>query len=199
MIPMKKPAIFGFYGESHIGKTSLIELIIKNLVKDGYKVATIKNTDKKIYMDDVGKDTWKHSSAGAKLVVLSTPVETDFINKDTIPTRDIIQIISEFGYYDVILIEGARDSFIPKIRLGTIKKRDNTIINYQNNFEEIYNIIKKEIGKNLDFNNIQVWVNRKNIPLSEFPAKFIKNSVIGMIKSLKGVDKIGEVEIQIKV
>jgi molybdopterin-guanine dinucleotide biosynthesis protein B len=199
MIPMKNPAIFGFYGESDTGKTSLIEQIIKTLVKDGYNVATIKNTNKETSIDDVGKDTWKHSSAGAMLVVLSTPVETDFIVKDKISTKDIVQIISEFGYYNVILIEGARDSFIPKIRIGTIKKRDNTIMNYQNNFKEIYKIIEKEIGKDIDVNKIQVRINKKAIPLSEFPTNFIKNTIIGMMKSLKGVDKISDIEIRFKV
>ena len=51
----------------------------------------------------------------------------------------------------------------------------------------------------MDINKIQVRVNKKAIPLSEFPANFIKNTVIGMMKSLKGIDKIGEVEIRFKV
>jgi len=45
---------------------------------------------------------------------------------------------------------------------------------------------------------IIVRVNGKNIPLSEFPAEFIKNSIYGMLKTLKGVDEIKTVEIKIK-
>ncbi len=45
---------------------------------------------------------------------------------------------------------------------------------------------------------ITIKVNGKNINLSEFPAEFIKNSIFGMLKSLKGVDEIKTVEIKIQ-
>jgi len=43
---------------------------------------------------------------------------------------------------------------------------------------------------------IIVKVNGKEIPLTEFPAEFIVNSICGMLRSLKGVDEIKKVEIQ---
>lgn len=39
-------------------------------------------------------------------------------------------------------------------------------------------------------------VNGKKIPLTEFPTDFIKNTICGMLESLKGVDEINEVEIR---
>ena len=42
-----------------------------------------------------------------------------------------------------------------------------------------------------------ILVNGKKIPLTEFPTDFIKNTICGMLKSLKGVDEINEVEIKI--
>lgn len=47
-------------------------------------------------------------------------------------------------------------------------------------------------------NEIIIKVNGKKIPLTEFPTKFIKNTIKGMLKSLKGVDEIEEVEIHFK-
>ena len=44
--------------------------------------------------------------------------------------------------------------------------------------------------------DITIKVNGKNIPLTEFPAEFIKNSICGMLRSLKGVDEIKTVEIK---
>lgn len=197
---MSQPAVFGFYGSSNTGKTTLIVKIIEKLTKEGYKIASIKKTDKKKGIDDKGKDTWKHSSAGSRLVVLSSPNETDFIIKGKMQTDDIIQNITELGHYDAILIEGAHDSNIPKIRIGEIEKRENTIGQYQDNFEEIFNLIKKEINKKTDFEskNIFIKVNGKAVPLSEFPANIIESGIIGMLNSLKGVDKIDDVEIHIK-
>jgi hypothetical protein len=48
-------------------------------------------------------------------------------------------------------------------------------------------------------NDITIKVNGEKIPLSEFPAEFIKNTIAGMLSSLKGVDEIKDVEIKIKM
>ena len=44
--------------------------------------------------------------------------------------------------------------------------------------------------------DITIKVNGKNITLSEFPGEFIKNSLNGMLKTLKNVDEIRTVEIK---
>jgi len=46
---------------------------------------------------------------------------------------------------------------------------------------------------------INIKVNGKNIPLSEFPSEFIINSISGMLRTLKDVDEIKDVEIKIKI
>ena len=46
---------------------------------------------------------------------------------------------------------------------------------------------------------ISVKVNGKQIPLSGFPSDVIKNTVCGMLKSLKGVDEIKDVEIRFEL
>jgi hypothetical protein len=44
--------------------------------------------------------------------------------------------------------------------------------------------------------DIKVKINGKDVPLSEFPKKFVVNTICGMLKSLKGVDEIKDVEIR---
>jgi len=46
--------------------------------------------------------------------------------------------------------------------------------------------------------DIVVKVNDKQIPLTEFPAEFIKNTILGMLKTLKGVNEIEKVEIRFR-
>jgi hypothetical protein len=46
---------------------------------------------------------------------------------------------------------------------------------------------------------MQIIVNGKKIPLTEFPTDFIKNTICGMLSSLKGVDEINEVEIKFRL
>ena len=42
---------------------------------------------------------------------------------------------------------------------------------------------------------VKLTVNGSDIPLSEFPEQFIENTILGMIKSLKGVNEIKTVTI----
>jgi len=198
---MKNPAVFGLYGESNTGKTSLIVKIIKRLTNEKFKVGTVKITDKNIGIDTEGKDTWKHNKAGSKIVVLSSPVETGFIIKQNKEIEDILQHIGELKDCDVVLIEGAKDSNIPKIRLGkNIQERENTIISYDGKLDTIIELIKDEIKKrkNDKTRKVIVRINGTQIPLTEFPSEFIKKTIIGMISPLKGVDKINKVEIYFK-
>jgi len=140
-----KSAVIGIYGESGSGKTSLIIKLINRLKKERYKIACIKITDKIINIDTKAKDTWKYAEAGSKLVVLSSKNETDFLIKNKLEIKKVIDQIDSLDKYDLIIIEGANDDFTPKIRLGNIKERKNTIQTYKGDFEELIKTIKKEI------------------------------------------------------
>jgi len=41
-------------------------------------------------------------------------------------------------------------------------------------------------------------VNGQNIPLTEFPDEFIQNTILGMIKSLKGVDDVKTINLKLE-
>lgn len=145
---MKTPVI-GFYGESKTGKTTLLVEIIRHLSKDGFNVASIKVSDKEICIDSKNKDTWKHADAGSKLVVFSSKNETDFLLKRKSGNDEIVDNIKRLGNFDIIIVEGANDDSIPKIRIGEIKERKNTIFTYDGDFEGLISFIKNEIhGRN---------------------------------------------------
>ena len=192
------PAVFGIYGHSNTGKTTLIKRLISQLTKEGYIVAAIKQTKKTISLDTMNKDTWKYHTAGARLVVFSSYRETDFLFHNLLNTSEIIRIISSFGCYEIILIEGAYDANIPKIRFGSGKKRKNTLASYNGDINEILAIIKQALKKASVSKHLIVNVNGKKIPLTDFPELIITNTIIGMLGSLKDVQDIKEVTIELK-
>lgn len=194
------PYVLGIYGQSNTGKTTIITRILQRLTKEGYRIATIKQTSKKIGYDCKGKDTWRHSNAGASVTVFTSPIETDILIKKKCSLHQIIQQLSMIDSYDCILIEGATCADIPKIRIGTIKKRTNTLWDYQDDFELLVEYIRNKIErKKNEANNasVSVVVNGIPVPLTEFPSIVIRNTITGLIQSLKGVDKIQNITITI--
>lgn len=195
---MLEPAVFGIYGESDTGKTTMIVHLITQLTSEGYKVATIKRTNKPISLDTVQKDTWRHHDAGATLTVFSSTTETDFLIKGPMNSYQMIQRITDFDYYDIVLIEGADEPRIKKIQVGTGVQRENTVCRYDNNIEELVRRIKEEIQTKTHVQKLRITVNGKNVPLTEFPESFITNTLEGMLRSLKGVDRVDTLTIDLK-
>lgn len=197
-VHMSAPRVFGVYGESDSGKTTLIVQLVSQLTKEGYQVATMKQSNKTISMDTKNKDTWRHHQAGAHLVVFSSRSETNFLLDAPLSSSEILQRISEFGNFDFILVEGADDPDIPKIQVGFGRKRNNTIAVYKNNFQEIFALLKKQATIQPSPSDLSIKVNGMDIPLTQFPAQIISNTIVAMLGSLKNVQDIHTVTIELK-
>ena len=108
--------ILCFVGRSNSGKTTLIERVIPELVKAGYKVATVKHAGHGFDLDTEGKDSWRHKRAGASSVmVLSKGSMAMFA--DVSDQMNVEEIRDRFldHTYDLIIAEGWKHERYPKI------------------------------------------------------------------------------------
>lgn len=71
------PRLFGFSGFSGVGKTTLIEKLIKSL-SSKYKIGFIKHDSHQFSIDHEGKDTKKQWDAGANTVFINDPNHFSF-------------------------------------------------------------------------------------------------------------------------
>src|SRR3989304_4479684 len=61
-------------GKSRAGKTTLMENLITELKRRGYRVGTIKHHSPPGFeIDQPGKDSWRHAQAGSDHVVIASP------------------------------------------------------------------------------------------------------------------------------
>ena len=132
--------ILGIYGYSDSGKTTLIEKLTSELSAIGWKVAVIKRS-KEDYANISGKDTRRYLQAGAVVSVFSGTGETGIFIDGKINEMQIIKKILKLENYNMIFVEGSRDPEIPKIRIGEIEMRVNTLFTYQNDFTALMEII----------------------------------------------------------
>lgn len=104
----------GIVGAKNSGKTTVIELLVKYLVEQGIRVATVKHTSHSHRFDTPGKDSHRHREAGAGLTVVVSDVEVAlFASPDKLEyTR--VQELTEHQF-DIWLVEGDRRADRPKV------------------------------------------------------------------------------------
>jgi len=107
--------IVTFTGLSNSGKTTLVESIIGELTRRGYRIAVLKHTRRDVDIDREGKDSWRHRRAGAVTTVLASPRRVAVI-EETVRDLTIEEIRDRFvAAVDILLVEGHKSSGFPKI------------------------------------------------------------------------------------
>ena len=90
---------------SNVGKTVLMEGLIKELRSRGLTVATVKHDVHGFDIDHPGKDTYRHREAGANTVVISSKNRFAMI-KEVEEEIELINILQLLKDKDIILVEG---------------------------------------------------------------------------------------------
>lgn len=151
--------------KSNVGKTFVIEGLIRELKSRNYTIATIKHDIHGFDIDYEGKDTYKHRVAGADTVIISSKHRYAKIKEvqEEIGIDNIIkEIINE---NDVILVEGYKRSKLRKIEIynseisesiispkekliaiasDKLFKYEDVKVLYKDDFKSLVNLIEKE-------------------------------------------------------
>ena len=126
--------IIGIVGLKDVGKTHYASLIIKLLVKRGFKIGSIKHAHHEFDIDKPGTDSFKHREAGSSQVVISSSARwAKIIENKNMKEKNFDQLIKEFQEVDIIVVEGFKKENHPKIEimgkgLKNINKEINNII-----------------------------------------------------------------------
>ena len=105
-----------FVGRSNSGKTTLIERLIPELVRAGYKIATVKHSGHGFDLDTEGKDSWRHKRAGASTVLVLSKGSLAMFSDvaDDIHLADLRDRFLDASI-DLIIAEGWKSDNFPKI------------------------------------------------------------------------------------
>jgi molybdopterin-guanine dinucleotide biosynthesis protein MobB len=91
----EKMPIIAVVGSRKSGKTTAVEALVNGLTKKGYKVATVKHIHGIDFtIDTKGKDTWRHTEAGAFITLVVAPNELVFIKKTDTTEYGLTEIVS---------------------------------------------------------------------------------------------------------
>jgi molybdopterin-guanine dinucleotide biosynthesis adapter protein len=119
------PPVLAIVGKSDSGKTTLLETLIPELKKRGYRIGTVKHAFHGTQMDSAGKDSWRHKRAGAETVVVAYPGGLTLIKDQENNALD--DIVHYFGNMDIVLAEGYKHADVPKIEVFRAVKHQSPV------------------------------------------------------------------------
>lgn len=211
--------IISIVGKSDSGKTTFIEKLLPDLVRRGYRVATVKHDVHGFEVDREGKDSWRHKQAGAHTTVISSPQKVALIRdveKDLTLAELREKLIQDV---DLILSEGYKKDVQPKIEIFRTEKHKELLCTKEDNLVAIVSdkefdvgvscfflddvkgvadFIEKKFLKSKKEEGVTLKVNGRTVPLKPFIREFLSGSIKGMVRSLKGCEKPKKIEIQIE-
>jgi molybdopterin-guanine dinucleotide biosynthesis protein B len=121
MTAVREVPVISMVGKSGVGKTTALELVIREIKRRGYRVGTIKHDAHGFEVDRPGKDSWRHAQAGSDAVVISGPRKMALIRTldEEMPLDGIIELM---GDVDLVVTEGYKRGDRPKIEVTRLER-----------------------------------------------------------------------------
>jgi len=108
--------VMGVVGWKNAGKTTLVEKLVAEFVRRGWRVATVKHAHHDAEIDQPGRDSWRHRAAGAREVALVTGRRWAIMHEaESEPS--LAEVMARLAPADLVLIEGFKREPHPKIEV----------------------------------------------------------------------------------
>lgn len=108
--------VYGVTGWKNTGKTTLMERLVSELTGRGLAVSTIKHAHHATEIDHPGRDSYRHRTAGAKQVIVASPVRWALMHElRGAPELPLADLLAHLAPVDLVLIEGYKGAPHPKI------------------------------------------------------------------------------------
>ncbi|MFP3981513.1 MAG: molybdopterin-guanine dinucleotide biosynthesis protein B [Desulfobacterales bacterium] len=123
--------IVAIVGGTNSGKTTLMEKLIPELKRRGFRVGTIKHIMHKMVFDPSGKDSRRHAEAGADTVVVDADTNIVMFKSIAVNTENTDHVRNYVSAYfadmDIVLAEGYKKQDLPKIEVYRQNDRTNPV------------------------------------------------------------------------
>jgi molybdopterin-guanine dinucleotide biosynthesis protein MobB len=211
--------VLSFVGRSNVGKTTLLEKVVRDLKGRGYRLAVIKHDSHSFDIDYPGKDSWRLAQAGSDVVILSSADKMAMIKKpEQELTLDQLQAMVMDGV-DIIITEGFKGADKPKIEVFRSRVSDKILTREQElialvtdkHFDVnvpqfalddacgVANLIVERFLSQPRGEDISLDVNGNRIGLKPFVKDAFIKTISGMVSTLHGTENAREIKITIRL
>jgi molybdopterin-guanine dinucleotide biosynthesis protein B len=196
-------------GRDGSGKTRIIEGIARELKARGHRVATVARSAEGPALDCVTKDAERYAAAGSDMIVVASPDAVTCVRRvdEEVSLDELIWMVGQ--EHDLVLVEGFRESGFPKIEVhraalggGLICRRDELLALASDTPFDIdvprfgledaaglADLVEAKVLPTVLEEDASVYVDGIHLPIALFVRKMVANTVIGMLRNLKGVNR----------
>ena len=113
--------VIGVAGFKNAGKTTLVEKLVAELTRRGYRVSTVKHAHHSFDIDHEGRDSFRHRKAGASEVAVVSRHRWAIIHECREEAEPTLQeILAKLGPCDLVIVEGYKRDTHDKIEVRNI-------------------------------------------------------------------------------
>ena len=211
------PPLISIVGKSKSGKTVLLERLIPELIRRGYRVATLKHSSHSFEMDREGKDTSRMSKAGSQTVAIVSPegLAIQYRHTDTLGLERLPRFIVDS--HDLLLVEGFSGQKATKIEahraevgsdllcdpaevwaVASDSPFDMPVPQFSwDNISALADLISRTFPLCRD-DELELFINGKWTRTNPFVKQTMGRVLEAMASTLKGVGKIEEIDLRWK-
>jgi molybdopterin-guanine dinucleotide biosynthesis protein B len=110
--------VFGLAGWSGSGKTTLLTQLLPALIARGVSVSTLKHAHHDFDIDQPGKDSHRHRTAGATEVLVTSDQRWALMHElRGAPEPSLEELLTHLSPVDLVIVEGFKRSALPKLEI----------------------------------------------------------------------------------
>lgn len=113
--------VIGVAGFKNAGKTTLVERLVTELTRRGYRISTVKHAHHSFDIDHEGRDSFRHRKAGAGEVAVVSTSRWAIIHEsrgEAEPPLD--EILAKLAPCDLVIVEGYKRDGHDKIEVRNL-------------------------------------------------------------------------------
>lgn len=108
--------VYGVTGWKNAGKTGLMERLVAEITGRGFSVSTVKHAHHSFDVDQPGRDSHRHRTAGANEVLLASGQRIALMQElRGAPEPTLDRLLGRLSSVDLVLIEGYKRERHPKV------------------------------------------------------------------------------------
>jgi molybdopterin-guanine dinucleotide biosynthesis protein B len=119
--------VFGVTGWKNSGKTTLVEALVRELTRRGWRIATVKHAHHDFDIDKEGTDSFRHRKAGAMEVAIVSGRRWALMHElgdEEEPALE--EVLSRLSPADLVLVEGYKRGSHRKIEARRLDAKDQS-------------------------------------------------------------------------